>query len=217
MMCVLLFGLVVIIGPSIRATDPADLKRSLLAMQSPESPTVSDTDRKPPASLPKNRTEVDSMSAADEESVLNFAEREQPQLFELLKFLRQKRPSSYQQALRETGRTQQKLENLQQRDPELFQIDSQIWKTRSKLSLIAARLSVKHSSDLEDQLESLVKDLDSQEVARIRLMRDRAAKQLEKWDSQLKDRTADGSTSVQKSLESWKSKIKKQPSARKKP
>ncbi|MFO0940556.1 MAG: hypothetical protein U0930_07285 [Pirellulales bacterium] len=55
------------------------------------------------------------------------------------------------------------------------------------------------------------------EIARITLMRDRTAKQLEKWDSQLKDRQADLSTSVNKNVESWKNRIKKQRTTPKKP
>lgn len=205
---------------ALLATDSTGSKRLAMAMQTPSPSPVSSTEEAAAVDKvdsAKSRPEAAEMSAAEEESVLLFAKQEEPQLFELLKFLKKKRPSAYQQALRETGRTQQKLENLRQRDPELYQIESQLWKTRSKLSLVAAQLSVKQNDDLEKQLETLVRDLDSQEVARIKMMRDRSAKQLEKWDTQLKDRTVDSDASVEKSLESWKNRIKKQTSNRKKP
>jgi hypothetical protein len=211
--CGTVLAVLLVSSPAILANDFTDLQRSTLAMQSPESPAVSDAEQKQAS---QDRPETESMSAAREESVLKFAEREEPELFELLKFLKHKRNAAYQRALLETGRTQQRLENLQQRDPELYQIDSQIWKTRSKLNLIAAQLSVKQSDESEKKLASLVTDLETQEIARIKLMRDRAAKQLEKLDSQLKDRTADSSASVEKSLESWKNRIKKQSNSRKK-
>jgi hypothetical protein len=212
----MLIGLLAWFGPLLSATDPVGLKRTPLALQSVQSPLDADEVNKPVPPQLLDQTRANSQPPLDEESILKFAEKEQPQLFELLKFLKQKRPGNYQQALRDTGRTQQKLEALQQRDPELFLIEYQLWKTRSKLSLLAARLSVKHKAELEEELESLVKDLDSQEVARIRLMKDRAAKNLEKWDKQLKDRTADNANSLEKNLQNWKTKIKKQANARKK-
>lgn len=183
-----------------------------LAMQSPATQAPAQTDTSKPKSVaPTNRERnSEAISEETESSILEFAKREEPGLFELLRFLKQKRTASYQQALRETGRTQQKLEVLKEKDPELYEIESQLWRTRSKLSLLAAQLSVKEDSQLEKQLESLVRDLESQDIARITLLRDRAAKQLERLDSQLKERTKDTEGSYDKSLESWKSRIKKQ-------
>ncbi len=190
-----------------------------LAMQSaaPQSPAQTDTS-KPKSTAPSNRerNNAEAISEETEASILEFAKREEPGLFELLRFLKQKRTASYQQALRETGRTQQKLEVLKEKDPELYEIESQLWRTRSKLSLLAAQLSVKEDGQLEKQLESLVRDLESQELARVTLLRDRAAKQLERLDAQVKERTNDVEGSFDKSLESWKSRIKKQRTSPKK-
>lgn len=197
-------------------TVPADKSNSgkSLAMQSPATQSPAQTDTSKPRSVaPSNRERNNNAEAISEEtetSILEFAKREEPGLFELLRFLKQKRTASYQQALRETGRTQQKLEVLKEKDPELHEIESQLWRTRSKLSLLAAQLSVKEDGQLEKQLEALVRDLESQEIARVTLLRDRAAKQLERLDSQLKERTKDIEGSFDKSLESWKSRIKKQ-------
>ena len=190
-----------------------------LAMQSPATQTPVQTDTSKPKSVAPSNRERNSAEAISEEtesSILEFAKREEPGLFELLRFLQQKRTASYQQALRETGRTQHTLEVLKEKDPELYEIESQLWRTRSKLSLLAAQLSVKEDGQLEKQLESLVRDLESQEIARVTLLRDRAAKQLERLDSQLKERTKDIEGSFDKSLESWKSRIKKQRTSPKK-
>ena len=184
-----------------------------LAMQLTATQSAAPTDSSKPKSIaPSNRdrNNAEAISQETESSILEFAKREEPGLFELLRFLKQKRTASYQQALRETGRTQQKLEVLKEKDPELYEIESQLWRTRSKLSLLAAQLSVKDDGQLEKQLESLVRDLESQEIARVALLRDRAAKQLERLDAQLKERTKDVEGSFDKSLESWKSRIKKQ-------
>lgn len=213
-------GLAVAFGavPIIGGTYPSDISYLTLATQSPvptQSPDSTSGSDGVPKPLAEDRlSDEQKMSSNDEERVLQFAERQEPQLFELLKFLKQKRPVAYEQALRETGRTQQRLENLQQKDAELYQIESQIWRTRSKLSLIVARLSVRHSDDLENQLELLVHELNTQEIAKIKLMRDRAARQLDKWESQLKDRSDNSSSVVEKNLESWKNRIKKQSSSR---
>ena len=195
-----------------------------LALQSPatqssaaKSPAQTDaTKAKSPATSNRDRITAEAISEETESSILEFAKREEPGLFELLRFLKQKRTASYQQALRETGRTQQKLEILKEKDPELYEIESQLWRTRSKLSLLAAQLSVKEDGQLEKQLEALVRDLESQELARVTLLRDRAAKQLERLDAQVKERTNDAEGSFDKSLESWKNRIKKQRTSPKK-
>lgn len=190
-----------------------------LAMQSPTTQSPAQTDAsKPKLTAPSNRerNNAEAISEETESSILEFAKREEPGLFELLRFLKQKRTASYQQALRETGRTQQKLEVLKEKDPELHEIESQLWRIRSKLSLLAAQLSVKEDGQLEKQLESLVRDLEGQELARVTLLRDRAAKQLERLDAQVKERTNDVEGSFNKSLESWKSRIKKQRTSPKK-
>lgn len=197
--------------------------KKILALQQQNStanPKPDSADGKPStaqnaSNTPVNNTE--NISSESEASILEFAKREQLQLFELLQYLKQKRPPSYQQALKETGRNKQRLESLKERDPELYEIESQLWRTRSKLSFLAAQMSVQDDADLDKQLETLVQDLETQEIARLTLMRDRTAKQLEKWDSQLKDRKADFSTSVDKNVESWKNRIKKQRSSPKKP
>lgn len=190
-----------------------------LAMQSSSTQTSAQTDTskaKSTATSNRERNNSEAISAETESSILEFAKREEPGLFELLRFLKQKRTASYQQALRETGRTQQKLEVLKEKDPELYEIESQLWRTRSKLSLLAAQLSVKEDGQLEKQLESLVRDLESQELARVTLLRDRTAKQLERLDAQVKERTNDAEGSFDKSLESWKNRIKKQRTSPKK-
>lgn len=199
------------------ASDKSTSGKSL-AMQSAASQSPAPTDTsKPKSTAPSNRERnAEAISEETEASILEFAKREEPGLFELLRFLKQKRTASYQQALRETGRTQQKLEVLKEKDPELYEIESQLWRTRSKLSLLAAQLSVKDDSQLEKQLASLVRDLESQELARVTLLRDRAAKQLEKLDAQVKERTNDSQGSFDKSLESWKNRIKKQRTSPKK-
>ncbi len=200
---------------ALQQTDNGNAKSNGAAGKSPtgKPPAASDTPAKPGT----DRSATESLSSESESSILEFAKREQLQLFELLQYLKQKRPSSYQQALKETGRNKQRLESLKDKDAELYEIESQLWRTRSKLSFLAAQMSVQDDAELDKQLETLVRDLETQEVARLTLMRDRTAKQLEKWESQLQDRKAEFSTSVDKNVESWKNRIKKQRSSPKKP
>lgn len=187
--------------------------KKLLALQTQSDASAENSNSESDSSNDRSSKET----LADEASILEFAKREQLQLFELLQYLKQKRPTSYQQALKETGRTKQRLESLKEKDADLYAIESQLWHTRTKLSLLAAQMSVRDDADLEKQLKALVGDLEAQEIDRITLMRDRTAKQLEKWESQLKDRKANLSTTVEKSVEGWKNRIKKQRTTGKKP
>ena len=145
-----------------------------------------------------------------EQQILDFAHREEPQLYKLLVFLKHKRPGAYQQALRETQRNQRRLEVLQQRDPELYQLERRRWKTRSKLNFVAAELSVKESPELRERLARLVADLENQEIARLTLERDRAAKQLEELNHQLATRTAELPQAIAGSLDAWQNRIRRQ-------
>ncbi|MFO0940555.1 MAG: hypothetical protein U0930_07280 [Pirellulales bacterium] len=83
---------------------------------------------------------TEALSSDAEASILEFAKREQLRLFELLQYLKQKRPASYQQVLKETGRNKQRLESLKEKDPELYEIESQLWRTRWRF--LAAQMSV---------------------------------------------------------------------------
>lgn len=221
-LCFVYFAIFMGLNPLVATTalgaDEVLTGSKSLAMQStaPATSKSESPQNKANGSSKDRAASGDSISAETEQSILDFAKREEPQLFELLRFLKQKQPTSYRQALRETGQTQQRLETLRERDKELHELETQLWRTRSKLSLLAAQMSVKENDELDKQLEALVRELDQQEIAKIQLMRERTAKQLEKWDSQLKERTSPDSTSIDKSLESWKSRIKKQRNSRKK-
>jgi hypothetical protein len=176
--------------PSMKQAQ-ADSERPSVAAKSPE------------VSRPTETAKI------DESAVLDFARQEEPQLFELLNYLKAKRPPAFQQALRETSRQQLRLESIKQKDTELYAIEHQLWRIRSKLSFVVAEMSVRKSDSLDSQLVSLVEELEHTETQRIQLMKLRAQRQLEKWAIQLESRQADSDQIVQKSIDSWRSKIKK--------
>lgn len=150
----------------------------------------------------------------NEARVLEFVGKHQPELLELLKFLKGRQPIEFQQAMREVSRVMQRLEGLQKRDEPLYVIELGLWKTHSHLQLVAAQLAVvkeeRQRESLESQLEELVKLEFAQDLERLAIQRERLAKQLQAMTQRLEQRQANRDETVAKTLRLWKNRIAKQ-------
>ena len=190
------------------AEDPVERRHLALLVQEPrEKPTQSTGS----AGSAKN----DKIDAEMEAKILQFAGAQEPKLLELMKFLKQRQPAAYQQALREMSRGQQRLESLAQRDEELHAVESELWQLKAKLRLTAAEISVAKKDsvkDLEAKLESLAEDLEATEIARLKILRDRAADQLKQLQEQILARESGQDEQVKRIIKSWQSRIRKQSS-----
>lgn len=159
------------------------------------------------------------LSRSESEAILEFVGQHQPKLLQLLTFLKRKQPEEYQMALREMGRSKQRLENLAQRDQELYSIELELWQTRSRLRLLAAELSVaseEKKAKLEQQLAALVKQELTQNLARLKVQRQRTIKQLEQLDNLIQTRSENQDEQIAKALKVWQVRIAKQSPRKKK-
>ena len=148
-----------------------------------------------------------------------FVRLHQPQLAELLEHLKQRGTKQYTPAVRDLNRAIQRIQNLEKRDAELYAIELELWKIRSQLRLQAAKIAAKPPKNPAAATAGLKKFIEreyQQDLARVSLLRDRAAAQLASFDAQINQRLDTKSELLQKALRSWESKIKKQtPTARK--
>ena len=154
-----------------------------------------------------------TIDAKTEAGLLKFIEEHQPKLLALMSFLKEKQPSAYQQALRELARNQQRLDGLAKRDPQLYAVELELWQTRSHLRLLAAEMSVAknpNNEKLSSELSRLVELEAEQDLARLRILRERAAQQVSKLDEDIRKRTGEHDELVAKSLKSWQNRIRKQ-------
>lgn len=174
---------------------------------------TADAERESSRSETEAAKEKRSSKVAAEKKTLDFVRKHQPKLLELLSYLKGKQPSRYQQALREMARSQQRLDSLAKRDEELYRIELELWQVRSRQRLLAAEMSIApeaRQAKLTKELTALIQQEVSQELARFRLMRSRAAKQLAQFDEQIRRRTDGRDEMISKSLKSWQNRIKKE-------
>ncbi|MCA9133426.1 MAG: hypothetical protein KDA45_09740 [Planctomycetales bacterium] len=189
--------------PSAKTTQPAE-----------KSPT-----EKSPAEEPSTEESPAEESQLAEERVLDFVGEHQPDLLKLLQFLKTQQPAKYQLALRDTSRSLQKLERLAQRDAGLHALELDLWRTQTQLRLLAAEMSAAATSakisqeknaEREQRLEKLVQQQLAQELAKLKLLRARAAKAVTRLDGRIAELSTGEEEQVSKSLKSWRSRISRQ-------
>lgn len=199
----------------VMATEPTD-ERLTLAQRSPDA----EAKQQPATQADRNGEHAEKESADEEQRVLSFVGTHQPKLLELMKFLKQKQPGQYEQALREMSRAQVRLESLAKRDQDLYAIELELWQIRSQLRLLAAEISVAPEAKQEKlnaKLALLVEKEVAQDLARLKLQRERTAEQLQQLDQQIAQRESETAVQVEKLLKQWKNRIAQQTPKTKKP
>lgn len=197
------------------AAEPTDKKLTIAQRDAGEKAEKSATTQ---ANLSDASSDVER--AKEERRVLSFVATHQPKLLELMEFLKQKHPAQYEQALREMSRSRTRLENLAKRDLDMYAIELELWQIRSRLRLLAAEISVAPEAKQEKlnaTLAQLVEKEVAQDLARLKLQRERTAKQLEQFDQQIVQRESEHSAQIEKMLKQWKNRIAQQKPKTKKP
>jgi hypothetical protein len=161
---------------------------------------------------------LDANSATlDEAQLLGFVEQHQPALLKLLKFMSRKQPTQYAQALKELSRTTLRLNNLEKKDKELYDVELALWKTRSELRMLVAELAVTNEESEQsrfEQLRLLVRTEFDLERSKLNLEQLRAQQRLDQINGQLKVMSTDEDAQFVKALNAWESRITKQPRAK---
>ncbi len=120
-----------------------------------------------------------------ESAAIKFVAEHHPELAELLAALKPTSPAQYAQAMHDLSRASERIELARSRDPRRFELELQLWKTQSRRDLVAVRLRMTRTAELEVQLRQLIQEhLDTQQ-ALLRLERERVAERLRKIDEQL--------------------------------
>jgi hypothetical protein len=91
-----------------------------------------------------------------QEELLAFVKEHQPQLEKLLRLLRKNRSDEYQSAVEDLDRDERRISSFKDKDPQRYQIELNLWITKSQISLLVAQLSVKDSPELQKQLRQNV-------------------------------------------------------------
>ena len=86
-------------------------------------------------------TRVQAREPADEAAALAFVGENHPELAELLARLKSMKPEEYRKAVTELSQAAEKLGQLKGRDPRRYDAALEVWKARSRVNLLAARLA----------------------------------------------------------------------------
>lgn len=198
------------VAASAAAQDSADKNRA--GNSKVDAPAQKDGDARG-ESRQLDGKKSDRQSDLDEQLVLDFVGKHQPKMLELITYLKPQ-AEQYQRALREMNRAMQRLQSLNNRDTELYQIELELWQIRSKQQLVAAEVLASKGdvtkATAQKRLQSLVKKEVQKVRERIELQRNRAQRQVEKLSAQLEDRILHEDELVRKAFENWQSRLAKQ-------
>lgn len=120
-----------------------------------------------------------------EAAVRTFLRQHHPELADLLLYLQTSQPHEYQRAVRDLFRASERLAQIQERDYDRYELELKLWKTSSRIQLLAARLSMNDSDDLRAQLRAALSEQIDLRAALLRRERDRFAGKVSRIDEQL--------------------------------
>jgi hypothetical protein len=128
---------------------------------------------------------VSGYTEGREAAALAFVRTNHPELIDLLEPLKAMNPAEYQKAIRDLFLTSERLGEMQQRNPQRYELELQDWKLVSRIQVLAVRLALNENAPLEREMRELLAE--QQETRRQLLLfeRDRLATRLADIDTQL--------------------------------
>ncbi len=157
-----------------------------------------------------------SLSSDHEATALTFAKRHHAELASLLDQLKEMDSQKYQSAIEELFRTSERLSRYQDRMPDRYKADLEIWKIDSRVRLIVAR-SV---NGMEDETRSQVKGLllKRNQIRYRQLTNERQKQQdrLERLDEQISQLENESETLAERDLDRLMRSVRNRSKARKK-
>ena len=110
----------------------------------------------------KNSAPVDPTREAE---LLTFVREHHAELADLLAQLKPQDVAKYQAALTDLDRDFKRLDQLRQRSSANYENELNLWKSRSRVRLLAARLSMTGDPALREELKAALRNLRQQEMA----------------------------------------------------
>ena len=124
-------------------------------------PGKSDKAKKPPSQKAKQDQEKSApkikLTRREERQVLRFVDENHPELKPVLTTLKQKRAVDYRRAILQIKNTYERIERLKETDPAGHKIELEIWKAWSRIKLLAAKLAIKESPQVRNQLRQAIR------------------------------------------------------------
>lgn len=151
------------------------------------------------------------MTAAADVATLEFVQMQEPELAKLLGFMKTKRNVDYRQAIEEIRRVRERLDTLQKRDQELYDVELAIWRNAAQLRLWAASISAsskKLSDSDRTKLTQLLTSENELTLKRLNIDKLRAEARLEQVRQQIARREQTESV-IAKGVKTWEGRIER--------
>ena len=134
------------------------------------------------------------LDAGQEASAVAFVRENHAELASLLDNLKESRPKEYQKAVRDLARVRERLAQMKANNGARYDLELSVWKTESRIQLLAARLHMSDSQELRDQIRQAINERFDLKLAVLKLERDmfrdkadKAEAQIQKLDQQRSD------------------------------
>lgn len=154
---------------------------------------------------------VEPVPPQREAAAMLFAQQYHPELAELLTRLRDSNPGQFTKAIRELDQTRDRLEKNRERDPERYSIMLHEWQLDSRVRLLAARLTMSTSAELETELRQVLSERHDVRLQLLTYDRERSKARLQKMDEQIAELVQSRDATVDRELD----RIKKNADVRK--
>ncbi len=125
------------------------------------------------------------VTEAREAAALAFVKKNQPELAQLLVYLKQKAPHQYERAVRELFRTSERLAQVRERDSGRYDLELRTWKTQSLVTLLVARWKMRPNERLRRELEKTIDEQFSLLREQLVSDRQRVIQRLKRLDAQI--------------------------------
>ena len=147
-----------------------------------------------------------------ESVAMAFAQSHHPELVKLLLHLKSKRNAEYQKAITHIYQASERLGRLSDRNLERYQLQLEMWKLDSRIRLVAARLKMSPSTEIEQELETLLSKQVELRIALYTMEKKRLEARLSKVNEIIDQIEQDPQVLVRKDLERIKRSLRLIPS-----
>lgn len=154
---------------------------------------------KPENKKPDKRGRGIAVTPEREAAVRAFVDQHHPDLAQLLDHLKGKKDNrSYERAVRELFAVSERLASLQESDQKRYELELKAWKTKSRIQLLAAKLTMIDDNELEQRLKSALAE--QHEVRRqiMQLEKSRLRDRMKKIDKDLAEHDARRESAIEK-------------------
>ncbi len=205
----------VLLARAIADDKPAKANKSSDAKsQAEKKPATADkTPAKKAAAAEVTKNDAEPIPPKREAAAIKFAQQHHPELAELLSRLKASHPEQYTKALRELDKTRDRLEKAKDNDADRYAMLLREWQLDSRVRLLAARLTMSTSEELETELRQALTERHDVRLQLLTYDREKSKTRLQKMDEQIAEHVQNRETSIDREFD----RIKKSAETRKKP